>query len=97
MIKRIIGLSIIGLSLVLGGYFSIYFSLVDDQMMLLMLSGITTILFIFGLFILLLDRKERKLKKEKKIILEMIKRSRAAQERQAYPGVSDDLMRRKIY
>ena len=74
MIKRIIGLSIMGLSLIMGSYFSIYFSLIGNQMMLLTLSGVTIVLFIFGLLILLLDRKERKLKKEKKIILEMIKR-----------------------
>ncbi|HPC81535.1 MAG: hypothetical protein GX941_02890 [Candidatus Methanofastidiosa archaeon] len=97
MIKRIIGLSIMGLSLIMGSYFSIYFSLIGNQMMLLTLSGVTIVLFIFGLLILLLDRKERKLKKEKKIILEMIKKARVAQERQIYPKPPDDLMRGKIY
>ena len=66
MIKRIIGLSIMGLSLIMGSYFSIYFSLIGNQMMLLTLSGVTIVLFIFGLLILLLDRKERKLKKRRK-------------------------------
>ena len=44
MIKRIIGLSIMGLSLIMGSYFSIYFSLIGNQMMLLTLSGVTIVL-----------------------------------------------------
>jgi len=97
MIKRLIGLSILGLGLILGGYFSIYFSLIDNPTMLLILSVVIATLFVLGIFILLLDAKERKLKKEKKIILEMIKKARVAQERQTYSGAFDDLKRRRMY
>ena len=97
MIKRLIGLSILGLGLILGGYFSIYFSLIDNPAMLLMLSVVIATLFILGIFVLLLDSRERKLKNEKKIILEMIKKARVAQERQSYSGAFDDLRRKGMY
>ncbi|KYC46147.1 MAG: hypothetical protein APG12_00090 [Candidatus Methanofastidiosum methylothiophilum] len=97
MIKRIIGLSIMGVGIIIGGYFSIYYSLIDNPTMLLILSVIITIIFILGLFILILDRREKRLKKEKKIILQMIKNARAAQERQTYSGAFDDLKRRRMY
>ncbi|MCC7573427.1 MAG: hypothetical protein KO464_08565 [Candidatus Methanofastidiosum sp.] len=97
MIKRIIGLSIIGLGLMLGGYFSIYFSLIDNPTMLLTLSTIIVTIFILGLVLLYIDARERKIKKEKRIILEMIKKARVAQERQTYSGAFDDLKRRKMY
>ena len=97
MIKRIAGLSILGLALIIGGYFSVYFSLIGSPSMLLILSIIITILFVLGLFILILDSKERKLNKEKKIILEMIKKARVAQERQEYTGAFDDLRKRRMY
>lgn len=97
MIKRLIGLSILGLGLILGGYFSIYFSLIDSPTMLLILSLVIASLFVLGIFVLILDARERKLKKEKKIILEMIKKARIAQERQTYSGAFDDLRRRRMY
>ncbi|NYT03957.1 MAG: hypothetical protein GKC00_04525 [Candidatus Methanofastidiosa archaeon] len=97
MIKRLIGISILGLGLILGGYFSVYFSLIDDPAMLLILSVVIASLFILGIFLLILDARERKLKNEKKIILEMIKKARVAQERQSYSGAFDDLRRRGMY
>lgn len=97
MIKRLIGLSILGLALLLGGYFSIYFSLIDSPSMLLILSVVIATLFVLGIFVLFLDARERKLKKEKRIILEMIKKARVAQERQSYSGAFDDLRKRKMY
>lgn len=98
MIKRIIGFSVIGLAIILGGYFSIYFSLFDSPTMLLILAVVITTLFILGFFLLYLDAKERKIKKEKKIILEMIKKARVAQERQQpYSGAFDDLKKRRMY
>lgn len=97
MLKRLIGISILGLGLVLGGYFSIYFSLIDNQTMLLVLSALIATLFVLGIYVLILDSRESKLKKEKKIILEMIKKARIAQERQSYSGAFDDLKRRRIY
>ncbi len=97
MIKRIIGLSIIVLGIIIGGYFSIYFSLIDNPTMLLTLSAIIVTLLILGLFVLYIDARERKIKKEKRIILEMIKKARVAQERQTYSGAFDDLKRRKMY
>ena len=97
MIKRLIGLSILGMGLVLGGYFSIYFSLIDNPTMLLILSVVIASLFVLGIFILIVDARERKLKNEKKIILEMIKKARTAQERQTYSGAFDDLRRRRMY
>lgn len=97
MLKRLIGISILGLGLVLGGYFSIYFGLIDNQTMLLVLSGLIATLFVLGIYVLILDSRESKLKKEKKIILEMIKKARIAQERQSYSGAFDDLKRRRIY
>jgi phosphate/sulfate permease len=97
MIKRIIGISILGLGLILGGYFSIYFSLIDNPTMLLVLSVVIASLFVLGIFLLILDARERKVKNEKKIILEMIKKARTAQERQSYSGAFDDLRRRGMY
>ena len=97
MIKRLIGLSILGLGLILGGYFSIYFSLIDSPTMLLILSLVIASLFVLGIFVLILDAREKKLKKEKKKILEMIKKARTAQERQTYSGAFDDLRRRRMY
>ena len=97
MIKRLIGLSIMGLGLVLGGYFSIYFSLIDNPTMLLVLTAVIATLFTLGLFVLFLDNRERKIKKQKTIILEMIKKARVTQERQTYSGAFDDLKRRKMY
>ena len=97
MLKRLIGLSILGLGLILGGYFSIYFSLIDNPTMLLVLSVVIAILFVLGIFVLILDSQERKLKNEKKIVLEMIKKARVAQERQTYSGAFDDLRRKGMY
>ena len=97
MLKRLVGLSILGLGIILGGYFSIYFSLIDNPTMLLILSVVITTLFVLGIFVLFLDTRERKLKKEKRIILEMIKKARVAQERQSYSGAFDDLKRRRMY
>ncbi len=97
MLKRLIGISILGLGLILGGYFSIYFGLIDNQRMLLVLSALIATLFVLGIYVLILDSRESKLKKEKKIILEMIKKARIAQERQGYSGAFDDLKRRRIY
>jgi len=97
MLKKLIGISILGLGLILGGYFSIYFGLIDNQTMLLVLSALIATLFILGIYVLILDSRERKLKKEKKIILEMIKKARVAQERQSYSGAFDDLRRKRIY
>ena len=97
MIKRLIGISILGLGLILGGYFSIYFGLINNQTMLLVLSALIATLFALGIYVLILDSQERKLKKEKKVILEMIKKARAAQERQSYSGAFDDLRRKGMY
>ena len=97
MLKKLIGISILGLGLILGGYFSIYFGLIDNQTMLLVLSALIATLFILGIYVLILDSRERKLKKEKKIILEMIKKARVAQERQSYSGPFDDLRRKRLY
>ncbi len=98
MIKRITGLSVIGLGIILGGYFSIYFSLFDNPTMLLILAAVIAALFVLGFFLLFLDARERKINKEKKIILEMIKKARVAQERQqSYSGAFDDLKKRKMY
>lgn len=97
MIKRLIGISIMALGIIIGSYFSIYFSLINDPTMLLVMSLSVIVLFLFGLFILVQDRKERKFKKEKKIILEMMKKARIAQERQTYSGAFDDLKRRRMY
>jgi len=97
MLKRLIGISILGLGLILGGYFSIYFGLIDNQTMLLVLSALIATLFVLGIYVLILDSRESKLKKEKKIILEMIKKARIAQERQSYSGAFDDLRRKRIY
>ena len=97
MLKRLIGISILGLGLILGGYFSIYFGLIDNQTMLLVLSALIATLFVLGIYVLILDSRESKLKKEKKIILEMIKKARIAQERQSYSGAFDDLKRRRMY
>jgi len=97
MLKRLIGISILGLGLILGGYFSIYFGLIDNQTMLLVLSALIATLFVLGIYVLILDSRESKLKKEKKIILEMIKKARIAQERQSYSGAFDDLRRKRMY
>ena len=97
MIKRIIGILVICLGMIIGSYFSIYFSLIDNQTMLLVLALAIAILFVLGIFIIYLDSREKKLKKEKKILLEMIKKTRATQEKQNYSGTFDDLRRRKIY
>lgn len=97
MIKRLIGISILGLGLILGGYFSIYFGLINNQTMLLVLSALIATLFALGIYVLILDSQERKLKNEKKVILEMIKKARVAQERQSYSGTFDDLRRKGMY
>ena len=65
--------------------------------MLLVLSGLIATLFAFGIYVLILDGREKKLKKEKKVILEMIKKARVAQERQSYSGAFDDLRRKGMY
>lgn len=95
MIKRIIGISVLGLGLIIGGYFSVYFSLINSPTMLLLLSFIIALIFILGIYILIIDSKERQLKNEKKIILEMVKKARVAQERQNYCGAFDDLRKRE--
>jgi len=44
-----------------------------------------------------LDSKERETRKQKKIVLEMIKKTRVAQERQNYYESLDELRKKRIY
>ncbi|NMC60529.1 MAG: hypothetical protein GYA51_14265 [Candidatus Methanofastidiosa archaeon] len=97
MIKRVVGIFALCLGFALGSYYTVYFSFFGNESMLLLLSLIVIALFVLGVFVLKLDSKERKLKKEKKIVLEMIKKARIAQERQVYTGVFDDLRKRRMY
>ena len=56
MIQRLIGIFIIAMGIVFGSYFSIYFSLIDDPMMLLVLSLIIATLFALGVSVLVIDK-----------------------------------------
>jgi len=97
MIKRVIGICILVLGVILGGYFSIYFSAINKPAMLLTLSLLISFIFLIGIYVLVLDSKERETKKQKKIVLEMIKKTRVAQERQNYYESLDELRKKRIY
>jgi len=96
MLQRLIGIFIIAMGIVFGSYFSIYYSLIDDPMMLLVLSLIIATLFALGVSVLVIHKKERKLKKEKKILVEMLKKTKASQG-QNYTGVLEDMRRKRVY